>query len=47
MVAQFVTKTLVEIVFTPVTYKIVGFLKRVEQDDYCDRSTDFNPFKLE
>jgi uncharacterized integral membrane protein (TIGR00697 family) len=47
MVAQFVTKTLVEVVFTPVTYAIVGFLKRAEHEDYYDRDTDFNPFKLE
>jgi queuosine precursor transporter len=47
MVAQFLTKTLVEIVFTPVTYLVVGFLKRAEGEDYYDRTTDFNPFKLE
>lgn len=44
MLAQFVTKTLVEAVFTPVTYKVVRFLKRAEQEDYFDRDTDFNPF---
>lgn len=47
MLAQFITKTLVEVAFTPVTYAIVGFLKRHEQEDYYDRDTDFNPFKLE
>jgi uncharacterized integral membrane protein (TIGR00697 family) len=47
VVAQFVTKTLVEVVFTPVTYAVVGFLKRAEHEDYYDRDTDFNPFKLE
>lgn len=47
MVAQFVTKTLVEVAFTPLTYVIVGFLKRQEQEDYYDRDTNFNPFKLE
>jgi uncharacterized integral membrane protein (TIGR00697 family) len=47
MVAQFVTKTLVEVVFTPVTYLVVGFLKRAEHEDYYDRGTDFNPFKIE
>jgi uncharacterized integral membrane protein (TIGR00697 family) len=46
MVAQFVTKTLVEVLFTPATYKVVGFLKRVEHEDYYDRDTDFNPFSL-
>jgi uncharacterized integral membrane protein (TIGR00697 family) len=46
MLSQFVTKTMVEVVFTPVTYKIVGFLKRAEHEDYYDRNTDFNPFKV-
>jgi hypothetical protein len=36
----------VEVVFTPVTYKVVGFLKRAENEDYYDRKTDFNPFTL-
>lgn len=47
MLAQFITKTLVEVAFTPLTYLIVGFLKRNEQEDYYDRDTNFNPFKLE
>jgi uncharacterized integral membrane protein (TIGR00697 family) len=47
MLAQFVTKTAVEVLFTPVTYAVVGFLKRAEQEDYFDRGTDFNPFRLE
>jgi len=46
MLAQFVTKVGVEVVFTPVTYRIVGFLKRVEHEDYYDRRTNFNPFAL-
>jgi hypothetical protein len=33
-------------VFTPLTYAVVGWLKRVEQEDYYDRDTDFNPFTL-
>ncbi|MFM9849184.1 MAG: queuosine precursor transporter [Hyphomicrobiaceae bacterium] len=43
--SQFITKTLVEIAFLPITYRIVAFLKRAEQEDYYDRDTDFNPFK--
>ena len=46
MFAQFVTKVGVEVVFTPVTYKIVNALKRAEQEDYYDRKTNFNPFAL-
>jgi len=46
MLSQFVAKVGVEVVFTPVTYKIVAVLKRAEHEDYYDRNTDFNPFTL-
>ena len=46
MVSQFVAKVSVEVVFTPVTYKVVAFLKRAEREDYYDRTTNFNPFTL-
>ncbi len=46
MLAQFVTKVGVEIAFTPFTYKIVGWLKRAENEDYYDRNTNFTPFSL-
>jgi len=45
-IVQFVSKTLVEIVFLPVTYWVVAALKRHEQEDYYDRNTDFNPLKF-
>jgi len=46
MAAQFIVKVSVEVVFTPITYKVVGFLKRAEREDYYDRQTNFNPFTL-
>jgi hypothetical protein len=46
MLAQFIGKVTVEVVFTPVTYKVVNFLKRVEGEDYYDRDTNFTPFTL-
>ncbi|OGA68410.1 MAG: hypothetical protein A3F77_01395 [Betaproteobacteria bacterium RIFCSPLOWO2_12_FULL_67_28] len=46
MAAQFFFKVGVEVVFTPLTYKVVAVLKRAEHEDYYDRHTDFNPFKL-
>jgi len=46
MAAQFIVKVGVEVVFTPVTYKVVAFLKRAEREDYYDRQTNFNPFTL-
>ena len=45
-IAQYVLKTSWEIVMTPVTYKIVGALKRAESEDYYDRGTNFTPFSL-
>ena len=46
MLFQFVAKVAVEVVFTPVTYKVVAALKRAEHEDYYDRNTDFSPFTL-
>jgi uncharacterized PurR-regulated membrane protein YhhQ (DUF165 family) len=46
MLAQFVAKVAVEVAFTPLTYKIVGALKRAEHEDYYDRDTNFTPFSL-
>ena len=46
MLSQFLIKVGVEVVFTPVTYKVVNALKRAEHEDYYDRNTDFNPFSL-
>jgi uncharacterized integral membrane protein (TIGR00697 family) len=45
-IAQYVLKTGWEVVMTPLTYKVVGFLKRVENEDYYDRDTNFTPFTL-
>jgi len=47
MMTQYVLKSGWEILATPLTYKIVGFLKRTEQEDYFDRDTRFTPFTLE
>ena len=44
--AQIIAKIAVEVAFTPVVYKTVAFLKRAENEDYYDKNTDFNPFKL-
>lgn len=35
-----------EAFITPITYGIVGFLKRAENEDWYDRDTDFTPFSL-
>ena len=46
MLTQYLLKSGWEILATPLTYKIVGFLKRAEQEDYYDRDTNFTPFSL-
>jgi queuosine precursor transporter len=46
MLAQFITKVAVEVIFTPLTYKIVGALKKAEREDYFDRNTNFTPFTI-
>ncbi len=43
---QYVLKTAWEVLSTPLTYAVVNFLKRRENEDYYDRGTDFNPFRL-
>ena len=44
---NYLLKSAWEVVNTPVTYRIVSFLKRVEQEDYYDRDTNFNPFLIQ
>jgi len=43
---QYLLKTGWEVLATPLTYRLVAFLKKAEGEDYYDRGTDFNPFKL-
>jgi len=46
MIGNYFIKVLWEVLATPFTYKIVGYLKRVEHVDYFDKDTNFNPFTL-
>lgn len=47
MIGNYFIKVLWEVLATPLTYLIVGFLKKAEHEDYYDKDTDFNPFSLE
>ncbi len=47
MIGNYFIKVLWEVLATPITYLVVGFLKKAEHEDYFDRDTDFNPFSLE
>lgn len=46
IISNYLFKTAVEVVFTPFTYKVVAFLKKEEGEDYYDKDTNFNPFKI-
>lgn len=46
IVAASLIKVGVELILLPVTLKISLWLKRVENVDYFDRATDFNPLKF-
>jgi uncharacterized integral membrane protein (TIGR00697 family) len=46
VLSNYIFKVGVEVIFTPITYLIVGFLKRKEGVDVYDRGTNFNPFRL-
>jgi uncharacterized integral membrane protein (TIGR00697 family) len=47
MLSNYMLKVLWEVLATPLTYRVVGYLKRVEHEDYFDRDTRFTPFSLE
>ena len=47
MISNYTLKVLWEVIMTPVTYRVVAFLKRAENEDYYDRDTNFTPFSLE
>lgn len=47
LLTNYVLKVLWEVLATPLTYAVVGHLKRVEHEDYYDYDTNFTPFSLE
>ena len=44
MITNWALKVGWEVLLTPLTYAVVGFLKRAEQVDVFDEHTDFSPF---
>jgi queuosine precursor transporter len=46
MVANYFIKVGWEVLATPLTYRVVAFFKRAEQEDFYDRNTNFTPFSL-
>jgi uncharacterized integral membrane protein (TIGR00697 family) len=47
MLSQFILKVSWEVLLTPVTYAVVGWLKRKEGVDVYDVGTDFTPFSAD
>jgi uncharacterized integral membrane protein (TIGR00697 family) len=45
IITQWLFKVSYEVLATPLTYLIVGWLKRAEGEDYYDRDTNFNPVR--
>ena len=45
-ITQYILKTSWEVLATPMTYRIVAFLKRKENEDFYDTDTNFTPFKV-
>jgi queuosine precursor transporter len=46
MITNYSLKVIWESIMTPLTYRIVAFLKRIEDEDYYDYHTNFSPFSL-
>jgi uncharacterized PurR-regulated membrane protein YhhQ (DUF165 family) len=46
VVSNYLFKLGLEVVLTPLTYWIVGKVKKTEQEDFYDYHTDFNPLKI-
>lgn len=46
IISNYIFKVGLEVIFTPLTYKIVKFLKQKESEDHYDYKTDFNPFSV-
>lgn len=44
VLTNYVFKVGIEVLMTPITYRIVALLKRAEKEDYYDVDTNFNPF---
>ncbi len=44
--SNYLFKTVIEIVFTPVTYGVIGFLKKSERTDVYDVGVRYNPLPL-
>ncbi len=47
VVTNYILKVGIEVILTPITMQVVSLLKRVENEDYYDHNTQFNPFRVD
>ena len=47
MIGNYLLKVSWEVLMTPVTYRIVNFLKRAEREDYFARNPTVTPFAIQ
>ena len=47
IISNYIFKVGVEVLFTPITYAVVNFLKRAENSDVYDTKTNFSPFVID
>ena len=46
VVTNYLFKSAIEVLMTPLTYIVVNTTKRIENEDHFDRDTDLNPFSV-
>ncbi len=47
MVTNYIFKVGIEVIFTPLTLRVIKLLKTTEQEDVYDYNTNFNPFRFD
>jgi uncharacterized integral membrane protein (TIGR00697 family) len=47
IVSNYIFKVSIEVVFTPITLRVIRWLKASEQEDVYDHNTNFNPFRFD
>ena len=45
-ISNYIFKVLIEALMTPVTYKVVGYLKKSDEIDAFDSGISYNPFSI-
>lgn len=46
IISNYIIKVLIEVLFTPITYITINKIKAIENEDYYDTNTNFNPLNF-